>query len=336
MKNVCFICVYFGEIPKFFKTFLDSCTWNTDFDWLIIHDKPLIYDKPQNVHDIIMNLEELQRLIENKTGIKIPQVKPYKICDFRPAFGVIFEEYLQDYEFWGICDTDLILGKLSNFITKEMLDSYDKIFTMGHMSLVRNNSTCNELFKKSTKNSRCYKEIFLNPDNCIYDEYEGFTEKFCDSGLKVYKEKHCADISKVCGRFRVNERWLIRCIQPKNNYTEFSKDKNYKRQIFWINNGRTFRSYIDPQKKIVNEEYSYIHKLDFACDKKINASDSYIITTHGYVQDDELISALIDKKVNFEFFDKYNKSFVFKEAINDLHWFLRWNYRHFKAHIIRN
>ena len=335
MNKVCFISVYFGEIPAFFKTFFDSCEWNLDFDWLIVHDKPLIYERPKNVHDVIMDLNEFEKIVEEKIGLSIPQIKPYKVCDFRPAFGIIFEDYIKGYDFWGICDTDLVLGKLSKFITNEMLESYDKIFTMGHMSLVRNNDTCNWLFKKETINSRYYKDVFCNQKNCIYDEYEGFTEKFCDSGLNVYKQKKCADISIKYGRLRVNEKWLIRCIQPKNRYINFSKDKNYNHQIFWLSNGRTFRTYLDNEKRIIKEEYSYIHKLDFACNNKITVDDSYILTANGYVQDEKLIAHLIEGKVDAKQLDKYNIAHIEKEIISDFYWYLRWNFRHLKAFIER-
>ena len=335
MRKVCFISVYFGEIPDFFRTFLDSCAWNQDFNWLIVHDTPLNYEGVQNVYDITMDLDEFAKLTEKKIGLKIPKIKPYKVCDFRPAFGIIFEDYIKDYDFWGICDTDLILGKLNDFITDEMLDSYDKIFTMGHMSLIRNNNTCNWLFKKKTNNSRYYKDIFCNEKNFIYDEYEGFTEKFCDTGLKVYKEKKCADISIVCGRLRVNEKWLINCIQPKNQYIHYSNDKNFRHQIFWVSKGRTFRTYIDNKKRVVKEEYSYIHKLDYACDKKVTVDDSYILTSNGYVRDDKLLARLIEGKVNSDILDKYNLAHVKKEIVYDFYWYLRWNFRHFKTFIKR-
>lgn len=334
MNRVCFISVYFGNIPEFFKTFFDSCGWNPGFDWLIIHDKSLRYHLPKNVHDVSMNLDEFRRKVVEKVGIAVPEIKPYKVCDYRPAFGIIFEEYLHGYEFWGICDSDLILGDLSKYITSEILDSYDKIFTMGHMSLVRNNEICNWIFKNETDNSRNYEPIFQSSSNCIYDEFDGFTEKFSDNGLRVYKEKKCGDISETCGRLRVNERWLIRCIQPKNRYINYSKDSNYKHQVFWISNGKTYRSYIDEKDKLVNEEYSYIHKLDFACSENLNSNDSRIITTNGYVKDDQYISQLINGKMNANGLDVYNKASIFREKWNDLYWYLRWHFRHFRASFI--
>ena len=41
---------------------------------------------------------------------------PYKLCDYKPVYGLIFDEDLQDYDFWGHCDVDLIFGDIRKFI----------------------------------------------------------------------------------------------------------------------------------------------------------------------------------------------------------------------------
>ena len=38
--------------------------------------------------------------------------RPYKLCDFKPAYGFIFGEYLKEYDYWGHCDIDIVWGDL--------------------------------------------------------------------------------------------------------------------------------------------------------------------------------------------------------------------------------
>lgn len=334
MNRVCFISVYFGKIPPFFRTFLDSCRWNPQFDWLIVHDENLNYECPENVHELLISLEKFRDEVTKKVNIEIPKIKPYKVCDYRPAFGIIFKEYIKNYEFWGICDTDLILGNLKEFITDEMLDTYDKIFTMGHMSLVRNTDNCNWLFKRDTANSKNYKYVFQDERNHIYDEFNGFTEKFCDIGYNVYKFKKCADITSKCGRLRVNERWFIRCIQPQNSFISFSVDENYKYQVFWEYDGHTYRTYIN-KENIVKEEYSYIHKIDYAYENHLSKKDFVILTTNGYVlvEDKKIIKDFIENKVSKKLIREYNASNEIEELFSDFYWFVRWKLRYFKANL---
>lgn len=334
MNRVCFISVYFGIIPDFFRTFLDSCKWNNNYDWLIVHDKTINVDLPQNVTELVIDFDDFRELINEKVGISIPSITPYKVCDYRPAFGVIFEEYLRQYEFWGICDNDLLLGKLDHFIDDIILNSYDKIFTMGHMSIVRNNKKCNWLFTEETMNSRNYKDVFLDVNNQIYDEFRGFTEKFCDKGFRVYKEKLCADVSSKSGRIRINEPWFIKCIQPQNQFIKYSKARNYRHQVFWLSNGQVFRTFC-AGRNIRTEEYMYIHKLDYAFHGLLNEGSSVLITPKGYIEDKEFIKKLESKNITPKELDKYNKMSCFSERLYDIYWFFRWKFRWLKYNLKR-
>lgn len=332
MKKCCFISVYFGDIPLFFKPFLDSCRWNESFNWLIVHDKEIPYEIPSNVNEITININEFRQLIFNKVGFEVPPIKPYKICDYRPAFGLIFEDYLKDFAFWGICDTDILIGDLNAFITDEILKEYDKIFTMGHMSLIRNNETCNKLFYLSTPNSRDYTSIFMNPQNCIFDEVLGFTEKFTDNDLKVYKRKVCADVSCDGKRIRVYERWLTRLIQPNNRFLEYSTDKNYTHQVFVLNKGKIYKIFFD-RGRLKFHEYSYIHKIEHSYEDKLDISTQLIITEQKYIKNIDFFKRFEEGTITKTELDKFSKKYFFRELKHNAYLFLLWNYRNIR-HII--
>lgn len=328
-KKVCFISVYFGTIPSFFDVFLKSCSWNENFQWLIFHDSPIPYEVPSNVKSICISVEKFLELINQKLNLNIKEIRYYKVCDFRPAFGLIFEDYLKKYDFWGICDTDLILGCLDNFINDELLMEYDKIFTMGHLSLIRNTSQCNELFKVNTVNSENYLKVFMDSKNYIYDEFNGFTEKFIDTQKKVFKEKICADIGSFKKRITVITKWFFRLIQPQNNFAQYCTDKNYRYQLFILNHGKIKKVYI---KKgcVCQKEYAYIHKLEFSTKYNFDKDTDLIITQKGYVKDEEIFKKINMDTLRKSDINKYNKTSNIFEWFEKIYWTILWSYRNIK------
>ena len=135
IKKVCFIIPYFGKLPNYFQLFLNSCKYNNKFNWLIFTDDNGIYEFPDNVKKINMTFEECKKIIQNKFDFEICLPTPKKLCDYKPAYGWIFSEYLSEYKFWGYCDLDVIFGDISSFINEEMLDEYDKLYNLGHLTI---------------------------------------------------------------------------------------------------------------------------------------------------------------------------------------------------------
>ena len=58
-------------------------------------------------------------------------------------------------------------------------------------------------------NSRDYLAVFLKNKNCIYDEYLGFTEKFCDKGYKVYKKKKAYAAKVFMCKYKIEHKKLM-------------------------------------------------------------------------------------------------------------------------------
>ena len=133
MKKACFIIPYFGKLPETFPVYLRTCAENPDYDWLIVTDDRAAYDYPENVHVSYTSFDAFVERVQSHFDFPIALKRPYKICDFRAAFGEIFAEELQGYRFWGHCDLDQYFGKISHFITDEVLDSYEKILCLGHL-----------------------------------------------------------------------------------------------------------------------------------------------------------------------------------------------------------
>jgi hypothetical protein len=175
------VVVYFGPLPKWMNLHLATCAANPDVDWVILSDHPCP-PRPPNVHLFPMSLQHFRALARERLGMPVAIETPYKICDFKPAFGVILDEYLRRYDFWAHSDLDICWGRIRRFITDADLHQYDIISAApyqicGHFTLYRNDSRVNNLFRANGEHQR----VFQEPKHLGFDEIgegmrlEGFT-----------------------------------------------------------------------------------------------------------------------------------------------------------------
>jgi hypothetical protein len=179
MSRIALIIFYVGSLPDYFRYFLESFARNQDgiADLYLFNDH---FSQPEtvgNLKKIPFTLEQFNQLASEKLGISISINWGYKLCEFRPAFGVMFEDYLKEYDFWGYCDPDIIFGKISNFITEDVLETYDVITAsevqfVGHFTLFRNSETVTNLFRQTDD----YIKIFT--DNNHYYNFDESCRRF--------------------------------------------------------------------------------------------------------------------------------------------------------------
>src|SRR5665811_1376568 len=125
MRSIAILTCWYGSYPWYFPYFIHSCSYNPTIDFFIITDNhALIHNKPENVKIIYKTLEEIKKAASEKLGIKVNIDYPYKLCDFKPAYGFLFPEIIKGYDFWGQSDLDVIYGDIRGFITDEMLVTY--------------------------------------------------------------------------------------------------------------------------------------------------------------------------------------------------------------------
>jgi len=152
-KEIAFIVTYFGTLPFYFPAFQLSCRYNPHIQWFIFTDCDEPPDLPENITFVKFSIDEFMQLATRKLGYEII-ISPeylYKICDFKPAFGVIYEDYVKEYSFWGHCDIDIVWGQIDSFIDETILQEYDIITSRpgrvsGHFCLYRNIDKINSLF----------------------------------------------------------------------------------------------------------------------------------------------------------------------------------------------
>lgn len=244
MKSIAYIIPYFGKLPPNFQFWLLTCSKNPTIDWIIFTDDKSQYKFPKNVKIIYTDFQSIIKRIQSNYNFKIKIDKPWKLCDFKVAYGEIFNKELSKYDFWGYCDLDLAWGDIRKFITDDLLNKYEKIGFQGHSTLYKNTKEVNSRYRTTIKGIPNYREIFSNSKGYAFDE--GIIGEIYDKlDIPYYKETNFAHLSKYDYGF------VLRHLPPKDDYKNF-------RQIFIWDDGKIIRKYLS-NHQICNEEYMYIH-----------------------------------------------------------------------------
>lgn len=187
------IVPYFGKWPVWFPAFLQSCKYNPLVDWIFFTDCDIPEITLDNVFFIPFTSVDFNSLASEKLGFEVKLSRPYKLCDFKPAYGVIFEQYVRNYDFWGCCDIDVVWGDIRKFITDEILNKYDIVTTRrkkiaGHFTLFRNEQKINFAFTRYPN----YKDILQSPKSFNFAESKitvAIDDLMEKEDVKVYWEK---------------------------------------------------------------------------------------------------------------------------------------------------
>lgn len=255
--KIALVLPYFGKFDSLFPLWLESCRYNSDIDWLLFTDDKRNFNYPHNVKVVYIAFEALRDRIQCLYDFPVALDSPYRLCNFRPAFGEIFEKELNGYDAWGFCDNDMIFGQLiPNF---PMFKQKFKGGAFGHLSFVPNTDEVRTLYRYHD----AYKIAFSNSELLFFDE-NTFPKILESHGYEIY-HFHIADFQPRRKNFRVlNEPGL----EWKN-----------KAHCFVWSEGKLWRYYIGNQRKIEKEEYVYIHflKRPIAIDKNLSFSKPVVI-----------------------------------------------------------
>lgn len=179
-SSVVLISCYFGKLPWYTAYFLKSCIHNASIQFLIFTDDfSYIKLAPKNVNFIFMTLQEFNMRATEKLNFVTRVDHPYKLCDFKPTYGLLFQNEIQAYDFWGHTDLDLIFGNIRFYISNDILDKYDLIavrddFLTGYFLLYRNTEKLRTLFMQS----KDYKNVLSESKHYCFDETNFCFEEF--------------------------------------------------------------------------------------------------------------------------------------------------------------
>lgn len=200
MNKFAVVIPYFGTFPNYFNFWIASASYNNFIDWYIITDNKYLGKTPENIHFILTTFNDLKNKIQKLYSFEIKMEKPYKLCDYKPAYGEIFDDIIKDYEFWGYGDLDVIYGDLRKFIPFDNLDNYDRIFSCGHLTLLRNTKIITSLYRKKIQGLEYFQDAFSHSDGFTFDEWGqpsrgGGYYQICErSDIRIFNEISFADI----------------------------------------------------------------------------------------------------------------------------------------------
>lgn len=158
------IVPFFGDLPE----------------WMDKFEPPIGYDFLLDT-----NLEKFKERVRSKLGIEYPGAygSP-KVWDYRCALGLLYEEELAGYDWWGHIDLDCVFGDVGKWVTDEFLSKLDvhsnhHSYVNGCWTLYRNTPDVNYLFTRYP----FWGEIMTNPESLAWveREYSRLLEK---SGLR--------------------------------------------------------------------------------------------------------------------------------------------------------
>lgn len=260
------IIPYFGKLHPLFEIYFLGIQKNEKFDFLLITDQVLEYKSLPNLEIVILTFTEFVEKTNSK--IDVQPKSPYKLCDFKPFYGIIFEDYLKGYDYWGYSDIDMILGDLDPIYYIASKNSYDKILDLGHLSFYKNIDTVNFFYKIKRNIENQYKYLLNSSIIWVTDEsYSniifGVNRVLTEFGMKLYSSR---DLFFDTSAF-VNE------------FTDSNKEKINPGFIEYKNNKLFFVSLSN--KKINKKEIIYSHFLKRVV-KVLSSDGSYIIIPYHW------------------------------------------------------
>lgn len=170
MKKI-MIAPYFGPLPAWFEKF----RLPKGYDLLLDTDS-----------------EAFKKRVKEKLGIDCP-ITPGtgKSNDLRCAFGLLYEEEIKNYDYWGTVDFDMVFSdNIDEWFPDEVLITLDvwsnhNTYVCGPWTMFRNNHQVCHLFKEFSE----WKEKMTDPvlNGWIEKEYSRVVEQ---SGIKYKYSFH--------------------------------------------------------------------------------------------------------------------------------------------------
>lgn len=271
-----------------------SVKYNPTVNFCILTDDTWDGELPGNVKMVHMEWKENVQRIRNVCGSDIVLHEPYKLCDYRPAYGEIYSDYIEGYDFWGHCDLDLIFGDIRAFLPEYVLENYDRIFTRGHFELYRNQKDINALYKKTVDYQGInYIDAAHTKYSCHFDEGHAIKSVFMDNGKGTYDAICCADILYNNYNF-----CLAQEIEGKN-----------APQIYTWKDGKLWRFRVE-RDVLLRDEFMYVHLQKRKMKNCVsNPQEGFVIVPNTFCEWKELdVTDVLDNSVNSnEYVKKYKR-----------------------------
>ena len=266
MKKIVLIMAYYGTLPNFFPVWLESVKNNPTIDFCFLSDCVDKAQMPENVRVVDISGEEFKHRIREKFEFDVSINNYGRISQFRPAFAYIFPEIVEEYDFWGYVECDLILGDIRTFLTDDVLDQYDKFFKLGHLQLFRNCPEMNTLFMQKTYSALDYKYAY-SKDVLFFEEVFGMTNIANARGVRTYTKNVFSDLN------------MFELMFTRGTYTY--DELTPQEQLFEYDHGKLYSVCIE-NGSIEKKEILYVHFQKRAMEIHTSDFNQYIIVPNRF------------------------------------------------------
>lgn len=295
MKSIGLIVPYFGTLPKQrFQLTLESCKRNNTIDWILITDDKTDYKYPKNVKVVYQTWAEFVQFVKDniyrRLRIKVEIDRPYKLTDYKPLYGDLFQRYLSAYDFWGYTDiSDIIYGNLRKYFVESDLEQFEKLNFLGHLTIFKNTKEVNERYKLPMNGNISIEDILSSPENFAFDESQrdSIHRIYLDNNFPFKRiDEMVADVSPL--------RFAFQLSKFDNNYQQYYEP--FIETIFSYEQGSLFEWQIKNNNYIISKEIGYMHFQKRMLNSKIKTyNGSFIITPYGFIDQQNIDLKLIKK-----------------------------------------
>jgi hypothetical protein len=254
LKSILIIVPYFGQFPEWFPLYLESCRWNPTVNWLFFTDCTIPDAVPPNTQFVPIAYGDYCQLISDRLQIPFPVGSPYKLCDVKPAYGAIHQDYLDGYDYFGFGDIDVIYGDIRAFYTDSVLghntiSTLDRIVS-GHLFLMKNQPRWINAFRQIPD----WQTKLSHPDHQCLDEY--WLTKVLRGNRQFPKW-----LSRAMGwvdPYKRHHLFVERHASPLVEWAWKDGTFNYPLKWYWLNGKLTNEQ---------GEEFLYLHFMNFKSSK---------------------------------------------------------------------
>lgn len=290
-SSIVFLIPYFGRWPFWMPFFLRSCSANPSINWVLYSDCGAPEALPGNVRYVHTSYSAYCELVSSRLRVNFHPQRPYKLCDLKPALGLVHEADIAGFDFWGFSDLDVIYGQLRDYFTPEKLARYDFFSTherrvSGHLCLMRNTQKMRTAFWQIPN----YRERLCDEQSHALDE-GAFSRIF------LWRKNFPKPLFKFVGFFNPWRRKAL--------FEELYSTPNAGRP--WVDGSRNFPEYWRWRNGVVladntgERSFPYLHfygwkkwswgerPLGNDDARKLATADEWVISAKGFQQDCEKV-----------------------------------------------
>lgn len=261
MQSIVVVIPYFGMLPVQYAAWRASALENPSVDFMFFTDADV--EPAANIVVHRMTFGAFRQLVQAAFDFPVVLDRPYKLCEYKQAYGYILQQYIKTYDFWGFGDLDLVYGDIRAFITEEVL-THKFILGWGHLTLLHNDAQTNTYFMVQVPGYQNYRDAFSTAEITFFDEFN---------------HKGCSDKWRDC---RPDDCWLETPFDnaptPKYAFHLCSWTRHWQQVVFEHIGGKLYIVKFEHGKVVKSESlYAHFQHRNFMRDK-VNDYGHFLVT----------------------------------------------------------